>query len=94
MEAEADSIMSLLTDERFRQEMLELSNDLLTLFAAKYPRLLNAFQDLPEEKLIELLIELCDVFDLYRDLTAHVAVAYKEHRRRTGSLEDRDWPEN
>ncbi|MCE7871931.1 hypothetical protein DYH09_16350 [bacterium CPR1] len=86
--------MSLLTDERFRQEMLELSNDLLTLFAAKYPRLLNALQDLPEEKLIELLIELCDVFDLYGDLTAHVAQVYKEHRRRTGSLEDRDWPEN
>lgn len=86
--------MSMLNDERFRQEMLELSSDLVTLFAAKYPRLLNAFQDMPEEKMIELLIELCDIFDLYKELTAHVAEAYKEHRRTTGSLEDRDWPEN
>lgn len=84
----------MLNDERFRNEMLELSSDLVTLFAAKYPRFLNAFQDLPEEKMIELLIELCDIFDLYKELTAHVAEAYKEHRRTTGSLEDRDWPEN
>ncbi|MEW6278838.1 MAG: hypothetical protein AB1758_09465 [Candidatus Eremiobacterota bacterium] len=83
-----------LSEERFRQEMLDLSQDLLTLFEAKYPRLMNAFQALEEEVLIELMFELCDVFDLYRDLTAHVAEVYKEHRRSTGSLEDRDWPDN
>lgn len=83
-----------LPDERIQRDMTDLLGDLLTLFSAKYPRLLNAFQDLEEEKLIELLIELCDVFDLYKELTGEVAKLYQEHRRSTGSLEDRDWPEN
>ena len=83
-----------LADERIQRDMLDLSNDLVTLFAAKYPRFLNAFQGLQEDELIELMIELCDVFDLYKDLTGEIAVLYHEHRRSTGSLEDRDWPEN
>ncbi|MBI3928354.1 MAG: hypothetical protein HY319_22625 [Armatimonadetes bacterium] len=83
-----------LTDERIRMDMQDLTSDLMTLFEAKYPRFLNAMQALPEDKLIELMIELCDVFDLYRELTAEVAKIYQEHRRSSGSLEDRDWPEN
>lgn len=83
-----------LADERIQRDMLDLSQDLVTLFAAKYPRFLNAFEDLTEEQTIEFMIELCDVFDLYRDLSEEMASLYKEHRRRTGSLEDRDWPEN
>ena len=83
-----------LPDERIQRDMTDLTSDLLTLFSAKYPRLLNAFQDLEEDKLIELLIELCDVFDLYKELTGEIAKLYQEHRRSTGSLEDRDWPEN
>lgn len=83
-----------LSDERFQRDMLDLTNDLLTLLEAKYPRLSNAFQDLEEEEMIELMIELCDIFDLYRELNAEVARLYQEHRRKTGTLEDRDWPEN
>jgi hypothetical protein len=83
-----------LPDERIQRDMSDLTSDLLTLFSAKYPRLLNAFQDMEEDKLIELLIELCDVFDLYKELTGEIAKLYQEHRRSTGSLEDRDWPEN
>ena len=83
-----------LDDSRIQRDMLDLTRDLTLLFKTKYPELLNAFQALPEEKMIELMIELCDIFDLYRDLTASVAEAYQEHRRTGGSLEDRDWPEN
>ena len=83
-----------LSEERVQREMLELTQDLVALLSARYPRLYNAFLALPEEELIDLMVELCDVFDLYRDLTAEVAKAYAEHRRSTGSLEDRDWPEN
>jgi hypothetical protein len=83
-----------LNEERLQREMLELTQDLVTLFSAKYPRLNNAFQALSEAEMIDLMVELCDVFDLYRDLTGEVARLYKEHRRSTGSLEDRDWPEN
>ena len=66
----------------------------VALFEAKYPRFYNAMTVMEKEPLIELMIELCDVFDLHRDLTAEVAKRYKEHRLYTGSLEDRDWPEN
>lgn len=83
-----------LSEERLQRDMLELTQDLVTLLRAKYPRLHNAFEALSEEEMIELMIELCDVFDLYRDLTGEVARLYHEHRRSTGSLEDRDWPEN
>lgn len=83
-----------LNEERLQREMLELTQDLVTLFSAKYPRLNNAFQALSEAEMIDLMVELCDVFDLYRDLTGEVARLYKEHRRSAGSLEDRDWPEN
>lgn len=83
-----------LSEERVQRDMVELTQDLVTLFAAKYPRLHNAFQALDEQEMIDLMVELCDVFDLYRDLTGEVARLYQEHRRSTGSLEDRDWPEN
>lgn len=83
-----------LADERIQRDMLDLTRDLVTLFAAKYPRFLNAFQDLDDDATIEFLIELCDVFDMYGELTEEIAALYKEHRRRTGSLEDREWPEN
>lgn len=83
-----------LTDERIRRDMTDLTNDLITLYEAKYPRFYNAIIALPEEKLVELMIELSDVFDLYRELTAEVARQYKEHRMESGSIEDRDWPEN
>lgn len=83
-----------LTDERIRRDMHDLASDLLTLFEAKYPRFFNAIEALPEDKLVELMIELCDVFDLYKELTTEVAKVYHEHRVQTGSLEDRHWPEN
>jgi len=83
-----------LPEERIKLEMTALSNDLASLFSAKYPRLHNAFDGLEETQLIELMIELCDVFDLYRDLTHEIARLYHEHRRSSGSLEERDWPEN
>ena len=83
-----------LTEERVQRDMVELTQDLITLFSAKYPRLHNAFLALEEQEMIDLMVELCDVFDLYRDLTGEVARLYLEHRRSTGSLEDRDWPEN
>ena len=83
-----------LSEERLQRDMLELTQDLITLLSAKYPRLHNAFMALGEEEMIDLMVELCDVFDLYRDLTGEVARLYQEHRRSTGSLEDRDWPEN
>jgi hypothetical protein len=83
-----------LSEERLQREMLELTQDFVTLLRAKYPRLLNAFEALSEDEMIELMIELCDVFDLYKDLTGEVARLYQEHRRSTGSLEERDWPEN
>lgn len=83
-----------LSEERLQREMLELTQDLVTLLQAKYPRLFNAFEALSEDEMIELMIELCDVFDLYKDLTGEVARLYQDHRRSTGSLEERDWPEN
>lgn len=83
-----------LTDERLRREMGELTTDLVALFEAKYPRFYNGLKALDEEKLIEFMIEMCDVFDLHKNLTAEVAKRYKEHRMHSGSLEDRDWPEN
>ena len=42
--------------------MGELTTDLVALYEAKYPRFYNALKGLDEEKLIELMIELCDVF--------------------------------
>lgn len=83
-----------LSDERLVRDMGELTSDLVALFEAKYPRFYNAMTVLEKEPLVELMIELCDVFDLHRDLTAEVAKRYKEHRLYSGSLEDRDWPEN
>ncbi len=83
-----------LSNERIRRDMSELTSDLVALFEAKYPKLYNFFKNLPEDELIELMIELCDVFDLYQELTAEVAAIYKEHRMYSGSFEDRDWPEN
>lgn len=83
-----------LAEERLQRDLLELTQDLVALLSARYPRLHNAFLGLSEEEMIDLLIELCDIFDLYRDLTAEIARLYQEHRRVTGSLEDRDWPEN
>lgn len=83
-----------LSDDRLRREMGELTSDLVSLYEAKYPRFYNALTGLEKDALIELMIELCDVFDLHRDLTAEIARRYKEHRMHSGSLEDRDWPEN
>lgn len=83
-----------LSDERLRREMGELTSDLVSLYEAKYPRFYNAMTTLEKDALVELMIELCDVFDLHRNLTAEVARRYKEHRLHSGSLEDRDWPEN
>lgn len=83
-----------LSEERLQREMVELTQDLVTLLSAKYPRIHNAFMALSEDELIDFMVELCDVFDLYRDLNHEVARLYQEHRRSTGSLEDRDWPEN
>jgi len=83
-----------LSDERIKREMGELTTDLAALYEAKYPRFYNALKGLSEERLIEQMIELCDVFDLHKNLTAEIAKRYKEHRLRSGSLEDRDWPEN
>ena len=83
-----------LSDERMKREMGELTSDLVALFEAKYPRFYNAMKGLEQEKLIEFMIEMCDVFDLHHQLTAEIAKRYKEHRIHSGSLEDRDWPEN
>ena len=83
-----------LPEERIKLEMMALSNDLFTLLSAKYPRLHNALEGLEENELIELMIELCDIFNLYRDLTEEIAKLYHEHRRSSGSVEERDWPEN
>ena len=83
-----------LSDERMKREMGELTTDLVALFEAKYPRFYNALKDLEQEKLVEFMIEMCDVFDLHRQLTEEVAKRYKEHRLHSGSMEDRDWPEN
>lgn len=83
-----------LSEERIKREMGELTTDLVALFEAKYPRFLNAMKGLEEDKLIEFMIEMCDVFDLHKNLTGEIAKRYKEHRMRSGSLEDRDWPEN
>lgn len=81
-------------DEDLKRDMLDLTRDLVLLLKTKYPTMLNSFQALPEEKMIELMVELCDVFDLYRELTHKVAGLYQASRREGGSLEDRDWPEN
>lgn len=81
-------------DQELKRDVLDLSRDLVLLWKTKYPAMLNAFHGLEEEQMIELLVELCDIFDLYRDSTRKVAHLYQEHRRRGGSLEDRDWPEN
>ncbi len=83
-----------LSNERLQREMGELTSDMAALFEAKYPRFYNALINLEQEALVEFMIEMCDVFDLHRNLTADVAQRYKEHRMKTGSLEDRDWPEN
>ncbi len=83
-----------LSDERLVRDMGELTSDLVSLFEAKYPRFYNAMTVLEKDDLIDFMIEMCDVFDLHRDLTAEVARRYKEHRLFSGSLEDRDWPEN
>jgi Loader and inhibitor of phage G40P len=83
-----------LDDDRLKREMGELTTDLIALYEAKYPRFYNALKGLEEEQLIELMIELCDVFDLHTNLIAEVAKRYKAHRMHSGSLEDRDWPEN
>lgn len=74
--------------------MEDLTGDLGTLFEARYPAFFNALKGLKEDELIDFMIEMCDIFDMYRDLTADVARMYQEHRRSTGSLEDRDWPDN
>lgn len=81
-------------DEELKRDMLDLTRDLVLLFKTKYPALLNSFAALPEDKMIELMVELCDVFDLYRDMTHKVAALYQASRRQGGSLEDREWPEN
>jgi len=81
-------------DQQLRRDMMDLTRDLVLLLKVRYPSLLNAFQALPEERMIELMVELCDIFDLHKDLASRVARMYQEHRRRGGSLEDRDWPEN
>ena len=83
-----------LSDERLQRDMTDLTGDLATLFEARYPVLYNAMQSLKEDELIDVMVELCDIFDMYRPLTEEVARLYKEHRRSTGSLEDRDWPDN
>ncbi len=83
-----------LTDERFRREMEDLTGDLATLFEARYPAFFNAMKMLKEDELIDFMIEMCDIFDMYKSLTGDVARLYQEHRRSTGSLEDRDWPDN
>lgn len=83
-----------ISDERLQRDLVELTQDFVALLSAKYPRMCDAFEGLSEEHMIELMIELCDVFDLYRDSVHEVARLYGEHRRTTGSLEDRDWPEN
>lgn len=83
-----------LSDARLRRDMGELTTDLVSLYEAKYPRLYNVMSTLEPDALVELMIELCDVFDLHRDLIAEVARRYKEHRLHSGSLEERDWPEN
>lgn len=83
-----------LSDERLQREMGELTSDLVSLFEAKYPRFYNALIGLEKDELIEFMIELCDVFDLHRELGIEIAKRYKEHRLHSGSLEDRDWPEN
>ncbi|MFA5507487.1 MAG: hypothetical protein WC314_08510 [Vulcanimicrobiota bacterium] len=83
-----------LSDQRLKREMGELTSDLVALYEAKYPRFYNALKDLEEDKLLELMIELCDVFELHKELTAEIARRFKEHRLHSGSLEDRDWPEN
>lgn len=83
-----------LQDQETQRDMMDLARDLVLLMKTRYPGLLNAFQALPEDQMIDLMIELCDIFDLYRDLTGRVARVYAEHRRQSGSLEDRDWPEN
>lgn len=81
-------------DEELKRDMLDLTRDLVLLLKTKYPGLLQSFQALPEEQMIELMVELCDIFDLYRNLTHKVAAVCRAHRREGGSLEDRDWPEN
>lgn len=83
-----------LSNGQLRRGMSELTCDLVSLYEAKYPRLYNVMSTLEEDKLIELMIELCDVFDLHREFIAEIAGRYKEHRLRAGSMEDRDWPEN
>lgn len=83
-----------LSDEKLKREMGELTSDLVALYEAKYPVIYNAIKEMKEGELIELMIELCDVFDLHKVLIANVAERYKEHRLHSGSLEDREWPEN
>lgn len=85
---------SVLTQKRLRHDILNLSQDLAHLYKVKYPRMLAALEGLSEEALIEHLLEMCDIFDLYRESVHEVAKQYQQYRLENGSLEDRDWPEN
>ncbi len=87
-------IKKTLNDDLIRRDMHDLAVDVVKLFQAKYPRLLAGIQELSEEQLIEFMIELCDIFDLYKDTVTEVAAIYHEHRTVSGPIEDRHWPEN
>lgn len=83
-----------LSDARLRREMGELTTDLVTLYEAKYSRFYNAILVLEEGNLIELMVQLCELFAKHAELAAQIAKLYKQHRLHSGSFEDRDWPEN
>ncbi len=83
-----------LSDQRLRREMGELTEDLVTLYEAKYPRFYNAIIVLEEDALIEMMVEMCQLFAQQSEVVSAIAKLYKEHRLFKGSFEDRDWPEN
>lgn len=83
-----------LSDARLRREMGELTEDLVTLYEVKYPRFYNAIIVLEEAALIEMMVEMCQIFASRQEIVSAVAKQYKEHRLYYGSFEDRDWPEN
>ncbi len=80
--------------ELLQSEMTSLIKDVSHLYAVKYPKLANGLQAMDDEQLMTYFVELCDIFDLYREVAHTVSAAYQEERIKKGSLELRDWPEN
>lgn len=62
-----------LTDQNLRQGLDALRDELKTYYETTQPRFHRGLEALTEEARTELMVELCDVFDLNRELCREIA---------------------